>query len=131
MKHQQAIFLQEMGITHWQVRKPALFKTAEKLKQLNLSVCKLLVVCSDQDRKHELMSSILHAFAIESDQVVYCSIEQFESQQGTLPSLIWSTLGKITVSANTKLLHSPSLATLANAGKAKKSLWNQYCAYQQ
>jgi len=131
MKHQQAVFLQEMGITHWQVRKPALFKTEEMLKQLNLSACKLLVVCTEQDKKHQLMSSIIDAFAIDNDTVVYCSLAQFENQQGALPELIWSTLGIIEVAATHQLLHSPSLATLATSGSAKKSLWKQYCALQQ
>ena len=131
MKHQQAVFLQEMGITHWQVRKPTLFKTEEMLKQLNLSVCKLLVVCTEEDKKHELMPAILSAFNINTDSVVYCSLAQFESQQGALPHLIWSTIGEIEASATHQLLHSPSLATLAVNGHAKKVLWKQFCAYQQ
>jgi len=131
MKHQQAVFLQEMGITHWQVRKPALFKTEEMLKQLNLSVCKLLVVCTEEDKKHELMPAILGAFSINADSVVYCSLAQFESQQGILPQLIWSTIGEIETPALHHLLHSPSLATLAVNGEAKKALWKQFCAYQQ
>jgi DNA polymerase-3 subunit psi len=131
MKHQQAVFLQEMGITHWQVRKPALFKTEEILKQLNLSVCKLLVVCNVEDKKHALMPAILSAFNIDADSVVYCSLAQFEKQQGTLAQLIWSTIGEIEASATHQLLHSPSLAMLAVNGEAKKALWKQFCAYQQ
>ncbi|MEJ6077505.1 DNA polymerase III subunit psi [Vibrio sp. 1-Bac 57] len=131
MKHQQAVFLQEMGITHWQVRKPALFKTEEALKQLNLSACKLLVVCTEEDAKHELMAAIISAFQIKSDQVVYCSLAQFENQQGNLPTLIWSTLGEVASSPSHQLLNSPSLAELATNAAAKKVLWKQFCAYQQ
>ena len=131
MKHQQAVFLQEMGITHWQVRKPALFTTEKELKQLNLSVYKLLVVCTEQDRNHALMKAIISAFGIESDSVVYCSLNQFENQQGTLPEWVWSTLGDIETSPHCKLLYSPSLSELYNKPSAKKSLWKQFCAYQQ
>ena len=131
MKHQQAVFLQEMGIIHWQVRKPALFKTEEMVKQLNLSGCKLLVVCTEEDIKHELMPAIINAFGLDSNDVKYCTLAQFENQQGTLPDLIWSTLGKIEASVTHKLLHSPSLASLAIQGNAKKALWKQFCAYQQ
>ncbi len=131
MKHQQAVFLQEMGITHWQVRKPALFKTDQALKQLNLSACKLLIVCTEEDQKHELMAAIINAFQIKSDQVVYCSLAQFENQQGNLPTLIWSTLGEVASSPSHQLLHSPSLAELATNAAAKKVLWKQFCAYQQ
>ena len=131
MKHQQAVFLQEMGITHWQVRKPTLFKTEEMLKQLNLSVCKLLVVCTEEDKKHELMPAILSAFNMNTDSVVYCSLAQFENQQGALPMLIWSTLGQTGSVVSERILHSPSISLLANNGKAKKALWEQFCAYQQ
>lgn len=131
MKHQQAVFLQEMGITRWQVRKPALFKTKEVLKPLNLAVCKLLVVCSEEDKKHNLMHSIIDAFDINPDSVVYCSLAQFENQQGALPMLIWSTLGQTGSVVSERILHSPSISLLANNGKAKKALWEQFCAYQQ
>ena len=131
MKHQQAAFLQEMGITHWQVRKPALFTSEKELKQLNLSVYKLLIICTEADRSHALMESIINAFGIESDSVVYCSLNQFESQQGELPKLIWSTLGEIDVSPHCQLLYSSSLAELNKQPLAKKSLWKQFCAYQQ
>lgn len=131
MRHQQAAFLQEMGISHWQVRKPALFTAEKEFKQLNLSVFKLLVVCTDQDKSHMLMKAIIRAFGIESDNVAYCSLNQFENQKGTLPKLIWSTLGKIEVSSHYQLLYSPSLTELNNNPTAKKTLWEQFCAYQQ
>tara|TARA_R110001592_G_scaffold108581_1_gene303236 strand:+ start:2487 stop:2876 length:390 start_codon:yes stop_codon:yes gene_type:complete len=128
MKHQQAVFLQEMGIIHWQVRKPALFKTEEMVKQLNLSGCKLLVVCTEEDIKHELMPAIINAFGFDPSDVKYCSLAQFENQQGALPDLIWSTLGQVEASVTHKLLHSPSLVSLATQSNAKKALWKQFCA---
>ena len=131
MKHKQAFFLQEMGITHWQVRKPVLFTTEKESQQLNLSVYKLLVVCTEQDKKNPLMNEVIRAFDIENDSVVYCSLNQFENQQGTLPEWVWSTLGDIETSPHCKLLYSPSLSELYNKPSAKKSLWKQFCAYQQ
>ncbi|TEW54629.1 DNA polymerase III subunit psi [Psychromonas sp. RZ22] len=131
MKHSQAIFLQEMGISHWQVRKPTLFKVEEELKKLKLSTCKLLVICTEQDKKHALMPAIINAFSIEQDSVSYCSLAQFENHQGTLPQLIWSTLGKVEIDASHQVLHSLPLEQLAKHKSAKKSLWKQFCATQQ
>ncbi|MDN2663366.1 DNA polymerase III subunit psi [Psychromonas sp. 14N.309.X.WAT.B.A12] len=131
MKHQQAVFLQEMGITHWQVRKPALFKAEEVHKQLNLSQCELLVVCTKEDKQHPLMQAILNAFEIDKDKVTHCSLAQFENQQGELPTLIWSTIGKLEVAPAHQLLHSPALAILAEQRHAKQTLWKQFCAYRQ
>lgn len=131
MEHQKATILQEMGITHWQVRKPALFKSEAELEQLNLSVCNLLVVCSEEDKLHPLMAAIINAFEIDPDTVQYCNLAQFEAQQGQLPNMLWSTMGKLDVTSNHQLLHSPSLCKLAEQAGAKKLLWEQYCAYLQ
>ncbi|MGJ8581449.1 MAG: DNA polymerase III subunit psi [Psychromonas sp.] len=131
MKHQQAVFLQEMGITHWQVRKPALFKAEEVHKQLNLSQCELLVVCRQEEKQHPLMTAIINGFEIDKDKVTYCSLAQFENQQGELPTLIWSTLGQIEVAPAHQLLHSSAIATIAEQYQAKKMLWKQFCAYHQ
>lgn len=131
MKHQQAVFLQEMGITHWQVRKPALFHAGGVITPLNLSACKLLVICTEDDKEHLLMSSIIHAFNIAIDNVIYCSLAQFECYQGRLPDLIWSTLGRSKIDVTSHFIHSPSLSHLAEQGTEKKRLWEQFCAYQQ
>jgi len=131
MKHQQAAFLQEMGITHWQVRKPALFTTDQAIKPLNPSVYKLLVICTEPDKTHPLMSAIIDAFAIDKDSVAFCSLFQFEQLQGDLPELVWSTLGDIKVADNVNFLSSPSLAVLNHEPDAKKSLWKQFCAYRK
>ena len=93
--------------------------------------CKLLVICTEQDKTHPLMSSIIKAFAVDLDNVVYCSLAQFEHQQGALPPLIWSTVGHVEIASDCQLLHSPSIEQLSLHRDAKKSLWKQFCAYQQ
>lgn len=48
MKHQQAVYLQEMRIIHWQVRKPQLFSHSEATEPVDLSRYSLLL-CSEAD----------------------------------------------------------------------------------
>ncbi len=127
MKHQQAVYLQEMGITHWQVRKPELF-TASDPKQKDLSRCSLLVLCDERDQTHPLMSKITTAFGFTLQQVCFCSLQEFEEQQGDLPETIWSTLGEINLSHGHKILTSPSLFVLENSAAAKRALWESFCA---
>lgn len=128
MRHQKAHYLQEMGITHWQVRKPALFKKGSGFPMLDLSDCKLLFVGAEGEFEHPLTCAVLSAFNLKSDDVCCCSIEQFENQQGHLPEIIWSTLGEINQPNGHRLLTSPSIADLAQQPLAKKQLWEQFCA---
>lgn len=127
MLHQKALYLQEMGITRWQVRKPTLFTNGSGFPTLDLSACKLLLVCREGDFEHPLTAAILTAFNIKHDDVCCCTMEQFENQQGELPDIIWSTLGDIKQPGHA-LLTSPSIAELAMQPHAKKQLWEQFCA---
>ncbi|GLS90917.1 hypothetical protein GCM10007916_19840 [Psychromonas marina] len=127
MLHQKALYLQEMGITHWQVRKPALFTNGSGFPMLDLSACKLLLVCGEGEFNHPLTSAILNAFNVKPAEVCSCTMEQFENQQGELPEIIWSTLGEIKQPGHA-LLTSPTIAELALQPLAKKQLWKEFCA---
>ncbi|MFT6984311.1 MAG: DNA polymerase-3 subunit psi [Psychromonas sp.] len=129
MKHQQAVYLQEMGITRWQVRKPNLFSPSDDTEQADLSRYSLLVLCSEDDFSHPLMAKILNAFNFSADAVYHCSMAQFEDQQGSLPEYIWSTFGPINQPFGHKLLTSPPISQLENNPKEKKALWKQFCAF--
>lgn len=129
MKHQQAVYLQEMGITRWQVRKPCLFNHLDNSKAADLSGYKLLVLSSEAEFLHPLMAQILKAFNFTDEQVYRCSMAEFEDMQGQLPEYIWSTLGKINQPHGHKLLTSPSLSQLENNAQQKRALWKQFCAF--
>ena len=131
MKHQQAVYLQEMGITRWQVRKPELFPGTLNAGVIDLSHYSLLLIASEAEFDHPLLVDILKAFHFKLSDVYCCSMVQFENQQGPLPPFIWSTLGKINQPHGHKLLTSPAIAKLANDGNAKKILWQQFCAFNQ
>lgn len=128
MLHQKALYLQEMGISNWQVRKPALFTKGSGFPMLDLSACKLLLVCAEEEFNHPLTTAILNAFNIKLDDVCYCSMEQFENQQGNLPDIVWSTVGAIAEPHDHALLSSPPIAELTQQPQAKKQLWEQFCA---
>jgi len=128
MLHQKALYLQEMGISRWQVRKPALFAQGSGFPMLDLSVCKLLFISAPGECDHPLTSAILNAFNVKATDVCCCTMEQFENQQGNLPKIIWSTLGSINQPHGHTLLTSPAIADLALQPKAKKQLWEQFCA---
>lgn len=130
MLHQKAFYLQEMGITRWQVRKPALFYKTENNVVVDLSHYDLLLLCSHEAFSHPLTAKILNAFNISQDKVYHCSMNEFENQQGTLPAMIWSTLGPINQPYGHQLLTSPSIDILAENPHEKKVLWEQFCAFK-
>ncbi|MCG6200186.1 DNA polymerase III subunit psi [Psychromonas antarctica] len=129
MKHQQAVYLQEMGITRWQVRKPTLFSHLSVTVPVDLSHYSLLVLSSEADFSHPLMKKILKAFNFPVDAVYNCSVAEFENLQGPLPEYIWSTFGEISEPVGHKLLTSPPVAELENSPPQKKALWEQFCAF--
>ena len=130
MLHQKAFYLQEMGITRWQVRKPDLFSKAENNSAVDLSAYDLLVLCSEKAIAHPLTAKILSAFNMQEDKVYHCSMDEFENQQGALPTMIWSTLGPINQPYGHQLLTSPSIEILAENPHEKKALWEQFCAFK-
>lgn len=130
MQHQKAVYLQEMGITHWQVRKPELFTNASGKKTIDLSAYSILVLIEEEEFNHPLMSKILKAFDFPPEQVYHCCIEEFESLQGTLPEFIWSTLGETNQLHGHKLLTSASISEMVDNPQKKKHLWEQFCAFK-
>ncbi|MCP4325953.1 MAG: DNA polymerase III subunit psi [Psychromonas sp.] len=128
MLHQKSLYLQEMGITHWQVRKPALFTYGCGFPMLELSAYKLLIICSEQEFHHPLTAAVFMAFNLKKSDVCYCSLDQFENQQGELPEIIWSTIGEVKDLTGHTLLTSPTISELALQPLAKKQLWEQFCA---
>lgn len=130
MQHQKVVYLQEMGITHWQVRKPELFANTSGQKIIDLSRYSLLVLIEEDEFNHPLMAKILKAFNFVPEQVYHCSIEEFESLQGTLPEFIWSTLGETNQLHGHKLLTSGTISEMANNPQKKKLLWEQFCAFK-
>lgn len=129
MKHQQAVYLQEMGITRWQVRKPNIFSHESTNESTDLSRYSMLVLSSEAEFTHPLMAKILQAFKFAAEDVYYCSMTEFENLQGPLPEYIWSTLGEINQPFAHKLLTSPPLSQLENDPKEKRALWEQFCAF--
>lgn len=131
MKHQQAVYLQEMGITRWQVRKPELFSHVQRTESVDLSRYSLLVLSTDEEFAHPLMNNILKAFKFSKDEVYCCSMAAFENHQGPLPEYIWSMMGPVNQRSGHKLLTSPPLSQLENNPKEKRALWEQFCAFNQ
>ena len=131
MKHQQAVYLQEMGITRWQVRKPALFSDAQGSESVDLSRYSLLIICTESDFTHPLLNNILKAFKFPVADVYRYSMDEFENHQGALPEYIWSMMGSVNQSVGHKLLTSPPLSQLEDNPKEKRILWEQFCAFNK
>ncbi|MCK5819611.1 MAG: DNA polymerase III subunit psi [Psychromonas sp.] len=129
MEHQKAVYLQEMGITRWQLRKPQLFLNCTILA--DISHAPMLIICSKADIRHPLMEMILCAFNFPYDEVQFFSMQAFQDHQGALPTMIWSTLGHISGLKEHQIMTTPHLAQLSKEPLQKKSLWEQFCAFKK
>ncbi|HIP76448.1 MAG TPA: DNA polymerase III subunit psi [Psychromonas hadalis] len=135
MNHRKIAFLQEVGITRWQLRKPQLLVNCAPATDCPPAIdtlqFKLLVICHDEDKQHPLMAKIISAFNFELAHVYFCSMRDFENQQSELPAMLWSTLGELEEVKSHQLLNSPAMHQLSNDPVAKKQLWKQFSAFNQ
>ena len=131
MNKQQAMFLQEIGITRWMLRKPALFNQLQKTKEMDISGYALLVLDSTADLENPLLNNILRAFKFPPDNVYYMSQAEFDDYHGELPEFVWSMLEKVSIPDRHKLLSSSSLTELEKDPQQKRALWKQFCAFNE
>ena len=131
MNNEKAICLQEMGITRWVLRKPALFNRSQKTKEMNISHYALIVLDSSTDLENPLLNNILNAFKFLPDSVYYMSQAEFDDYHGELPEYVWSMLGAVSIPEGHKLLSSSSLAELEKNPQQKRALWKQFCAFNE
>ncbi|WP_094751476.1 DNA polymerase III subunit psi [Psychromonas sp. CD1] len=128
MQHKKTLYLQEMGITRWILRNEPRFVYLTPQLSATLNDCELLIICAKQDRESLLLTNILKAFNIKTEQVYYCTMSEFLQLKANFPAIIWSTQGAISGCFDGSIiLNSPSIAQLYMDAKKKKKLWEEYC----
>ncbi|KKD01810.1 DNA polymerase III subunit psi [Photobacterium halotolerans] len=131
MQQRDMQLLQEMGLTHWQIRKPECFPAwAQSVIDLPDS-CQLLLVTPDEMDEHDawLFGNILRSMKLSPEQAL------------TLPPHALSELGEHHLTwcwfagcqgvepSDCQILHSASLRQMHDHPASKKALWQQICAF--
>lgn len=121
--------LQELGITQWILRKPAVLQgeVAISLEHIRL----LIVVHKRKDMAHPLLSDILRSMTLLEQQVLVLSLDKVMMLPEKIHCLCWCPGITEPLMCTDRQLYSPSLAQLTQDPAAKRALWQQLCHYEQ
>jgi len=120
--------LAEMGIDQYRLRRPEVLhgEVALAIKPTT----QLVIVGLQRDEiHHPFIDDVLRSVAIETAYVLFIGIEQVSLLPQTLSCLLWFVGHEPQRRYADQQLHSPSFTTLVNTAEAKRTLWQQFCDY--
>ncbi|ACY83323.1 DNA polymerase III subunit psi [Edwardsiella piscicida] len=118
--------LQQLGITQWVLRRPALLRGEVAI---TLSAQTRLLIVSEAPLSPDdlLLCDILRALSLTAEQAVILTPEQYEMLSDRQRYLCW-WLGES--ASSEACLRSPALGALYHNPGAKRALWQQICHEQ-
>ncbi|QCR37258.1 DNA polymerase III subunit psi [Nissabacter sp. SGAir0207] len=130
MATRRDILLQQLGITQWTLRRPAVLQ-GEIAVHLPDGTRLLLVAESPPPADHPLVRDLLRALELDAHQVYSLTPDQ----AAMLPEGTRCTSWRLGVSTPLALegvqLSSPALPALSQDAGAKRALWQQICEHEQ
>jgi len=117
-----------MGIDQYRLRRPEVLhgEVALAIKPTT----KLVIVGLQRDEiHHPFMQDVLRSVAIETAYVLYLTVEQLPLLPQSLKCLLWFVGHEPPHRYAEQQLHSPPFTTLVNTAEAKRTLWQQFCDY--
>ncbi|MGF1681061.1 DNA polymerase III subunit psi [Photobacterium minamisatsumaniensis] len=131
MKQRNLQLMQEMGLTYWQIRKPAFYPDME-IPSIDLpEACKLLFVCDDELDDHDkwLFGKILSSMKLTAEQALCLPPSAIEQVREHHLTWCWVAGCESPHPAGCQLLTSVSLKQMHTHPASKKALWQQICSY--
>lgn len=126
-------YLQEMGITAWQIKQPEVYPDhAPELVSLPES-CKLLLVAPSVPQSHDawLFGKVLASMKLTPEQALYLpesAVAQLAEHQ-----LVWCWFAGCDVNTidGCRILQSKSLPEMRQDTASRRDLWQQICTYER
>ena len=122
--------LEQMGITQWMVRNPAVLR-GERGVRIPASTKLIIITDESLDLNSQLLKDIFLSMNIVSDDVVCVNSEQL----GLLPTPIitpcWVLGGETHPEGSKITFISPVLSELMSSHSAKQALWKQIYQYDE
>ena len=128
MTERRDALLAQMGIDQYRLRRPEVLhgEVALAIKPTT----KLVIVGLQRDEiHHPFMQDVLRSVAIETAYVLYLTVEQLPLLPQSLKCLLWFVGHEPLHRYAEQQLHSPPFTTLVNTVEAKRTLWQQFCDY--
>ncbi|MBT0720016.1 DNA polymerase III subunit psi [Tatumella sp. TA1] len=120
--------LAQMGIDQYRLRRPEVLQgeVAIAIKPTT----KLVIVGLQRDELHHpFISDVLLSMIVESANVLYLSVEQLPLLPQPLSCLLWFVGHDPQHRYASRQILSPPFATLIGNAEAKRTLWQQFCDY--
>jgi len=130
MATRRDILLQQLGITQWTLRRPAVLQ-GEIAVHLPDDV-RLLIVADDlPPQDHPLMQDVLHALGLQPHQVYSLTPDNVAMLPEGTRCASWSLGLSAPPALEGVNLSSPALPVLSQDAGAKRALWQQICDHEQ
>ncbi|MGV8925893.1 MAG: DNA polymerase III subunit psi [Ewingella sp.] len=122
--------LQQMGITQWTLRKPAVLQ-GEVAVSLPDNTRLLIVADVPPAGDDPLITDVLRSLALAAQQVYHLTPEQVTMLPGGTQCNIWRLGINEPLAVEGTQLSSPALSELYQNAGAKRALWQQICENEQ
>ncbi|MBW3694218.1 DNA polymerase III subunit psi [Vibrio sp. T187] len=124
-------YLQEMGISYWELEHP------ERLAGYNVQPlslpesCKLLLVSSEKPSGElaVMFERVLKSIKLNLDQALHITPSEFSAVDASSLEWVWFAGCSAPDSASGKVLQSPLLSDIDGNNQQRRALWQQICSY--
>ncbi|MFI0489387.1 MAG: DNA polymerase III subunit psi [Yersinia sp. (in: enterobacteria)] len=129
MASRRDLLLQQLGITQWALRRPAVLQ-GEIAIRLPADTCLLIVAQPLPEHDDPLLCDVLSSLGLTPRQVYALTPEQAEMLPEDTQCNSWRLgISEPLAVAGTQL-YSPDLTGLYHDAGAKRALWQQICHYE-
>jgi len=132
MDAKRLLQLKQMGLTHWQVRRPQLFSRPGTELVPETLPCELLIVTdiAPDTTAQRLIANVLVALQLSSDACQIIQGPPDVAQLNDFNGWLWfAGVPAPEQQGSLRLLVTPSLTQLPGSPQAKRALWQQMVAY--
>lgn len=131
MSQTHAQYLQEMGISQWELSHPERLAGYEsKLTPLS-SECKLLLVSPEKPQGDlaVMFERVLKSIKLDLPQALHIQPQHLTSIELGEVEWVWFAGCESTQKLQVKILQSPLLSDINGNNQHRRDLWQQICAY--
>ncbi|MGB7801983.1 MAG: DNA polymerase III subunit psi [Buttiauxella sp.] len=121
--------LQQLGITQWELRRPAALK-GEIAVSLHENVKLLMIAENLPDLSDPLVNDVLRSLNLDAQQVMQLTPERAAMLPGESRCNSWRLGVSEPLSIPGAQLATPELNELYQNGAARQALWQQICEYE-
>ncbi|EPL9570572.1 MULTISPECIES: DNA polymerase III subunit psi [Providencia] len=122
--------LEQMGITQWMVRNPAVLR-GERGVRIPASTKLIIITDENLDLNSQLLKDIFLSMQIAQDDVVCINSEQLNLIPTPITIPCWVLGGEVHPEGSKMTYFSPVLSELMTSISAKQALWKQIYQYDE